>query len=103
MSLALLFYLYFYSYIWYKFFVTCRFSHYRNRALCRVLEALGKVFAECDTLQRELGEQYISNNFFAEYFLSGTRVPRKEKSPSRRLVTETVPLPSVLGDTRQRD
>jgi hypothetical protein len=26
----------------------------------------------------------------------------KEKPPSRRLVTETVPLPSVLGDTRQR-
>jgi hypothetical protein len=30
-------------------------------------------FAECDTRQRELGEQYIGNDFFAEYFLSGTR------------------------------
>jgi hypothetical protein len=27
----------------------------------------------------------------------------KQKPPSRRLVTKTVPLPSVLGDTRQRD
>jgi hypothetical protein len=79
--------------------VICRFSHYRNRALCQVPEALGKVFAECNTLQRELGEQYIGNNFFAEYFLLGTRVLGKEKPPSRRLVTETAPLPSVLGDT----
>jgi hypothetical protein len=34
---------------------------------------LGKVFAECDTRQRELGEQFIGNGFFAGYFLSGTR------------------------------
>jgi hypothetical protein len=39
-------------------------------------QELGKVFAECHSI---LG---------------------KEKSPSRRLVTETAPLPSVLGDTR---
>jgi hypothetical protein len=55
-------------------------NHYWNRALCRVTEALGKarktlgkVFAECDTRQRDLSEQYIGNDFFAEYFLSGTR------------------------------
>jgi hypothetical protein len=30
-------------------------------------------FAECDTRQRKLGELYIGNGFFAEYFLSGTR------------------------------
>jgi hypothetical protein len=54
--------------------------HYRNRALCRVPEALdkpgkalGKVFAECGTWQRGLGEQYIGKGFFAEYFLSSTR------------------------------
>jgi hypothetical protein len=35
--------------------------------------ALGKVFAECGTRQRELGEQCIGNGFFADYFLSGTR------------------------------
>jgi hypothetical protein len=38
-----------------------------------VLQALGKHFAQCDTQKRELGEQYIGNSFFAEYFLSGTR------------------------------
>jgi hypothetical protein len=36
-------------------------------------KTLGEVFAECGTRQRELGEQYIDNRFFAEYFLSGTR------------------------------
>jgi hypothetical protein len=41
--------------------------------------ALGKDFAECHSV---LG---------------------KENPPSRRLVTETAPLPSVLGDTWQRD
>jgi hypothetical protein len=37
--------------------------HYQKRALCRVLEALGKAlktlgkgFAECDTRQRRLGK-----------------------------------------------
>jgi hypothetical protein len=55
-------------------------THYRNRTLCRVSEALGKAwktlvegFAECDTRQRELDELYIGNSFFAEYFLLGTR------------------------------
>jgi hypothetical protein len=47
--------------------------HYQNQALCRVPEALGKNFSDCDTQQRELGEQYIGNDFFAEYFLLGTR------------------------------
>jgi hypothetical protein len=60
--------------------------------------------------QRELDEHYIGNGFFAEYFLSDTRqrlcrvslVLGKEKSLSRRLVMETSPLPSILGETRQR-
>jgi hypothetical protein len=30
-------------------------------------------FAECNTRQRTLGELYIGNGLFAEYFLSGTR------------------------------
>jgi hypothetical protein len=47
--------------------------HYQSRPLCRVLEALGKVFAECNTRQRTLGELYIGNDLFAEFFLSGTR------------------------------
>jgi hypothetical protein len=54
--------------------------HYRNQLLCRVSEThgkgyftLGKGFAECNTRQRTLGELYIDNSLFAEYFLSGTR------------------------------
>jgi hypothetical protein len=55
-------------------------GHYRKQAVYRVSDALGKVcktlgegFVEYDTRQRELGELYIGNNLFAEYFLSGTR------------------------------
>jgi hypothetical protein len=68
-------------------------SHYRNRALCRVPEALGKVFVECDTRQRKLGEQYISNDFFAEYFLSGTRqrLCRVSLGTRQRKVVVTTP------------
>jgi hypothetical protein len=51
-----------------------------------------------DIRQRELGEQYI--NFFA--FAECQSVLSKEKRSSRRRVTETTPLLSVLGDTRQR-
>jgi hypothetical protein len=51
-----------------------------------------------DIRQRELGEQYI--NFFA--FAECQSVLGKEKRSSRRRVTETTPLLSVLGDTRQR-
>jgi hypothetical protein len=54
--------------------------HYRNRRLCRVLQALGKAlktlgkgFAECRTRQRRLGTQCIGKAFFDEYFFSGTR------------------------------
>jgi hypothetical protein len=39
----------------------------------------------------------LSRVLFIEHSVLG-----KEKSPSRHLVTETAPLPSVLGDTRQR-
>jgi hypothetical protein len=55
-------------------------SHYRNRRLCRVPEALGKPlktlskgFAECRTRQRGLGTQCIGKAVFTEYFFSGTR------------------------------
>jgi hypothetical protein len=61
-------------------------AHYRNRALCRVSEALGKAwktlskaFAECDTRQKDLNKQYIGNNFFAEYFLSDTRPGTRQR------------------------
>jgi hypothetical protein len=55
-----------------------------------------------NTRQIELGKQYIDNGFFDEYFLSDTchSVLGKEKPLSRRLVTETAPLTSILGDTR---
>jgi hypothetical protein len=68
--------------------------HYWKQLLCRVSEALdniwktlGEGFAECDTRQRRLGELYIGNDFFADYFLSGTR---------QRLCR-------VRSDTRQRN
>jgi hypothetical protein len=95
--------------------------HYRNQLLCRVSPThgkgkftLGKCFAECNTRQRTLGELYIGNSLFAEYYLSGTRQALgkdfaecqtalgKEKSPSRRQVTVTDPLPSAVCGTRQR-
>jgi hypothetical protein len=91
--------------------------HYWNRRLCRVAEALGKalktldrVFVECRTRQRRIGTQCIGKAFFAEYFFRALdkdfaecqEVLDKEKQPSRRRVTETASLPSVLGDTRQR-
>lgn len=37
------------------------------------LKTLGEVFTQCDTRQIRLGELYIGNDFFVEYFLSGTR------------------------------
>jgi hypothetical protein len=56
--------------------------HYRNQLLCHVSQTHGKGFAECNTRQRTLGELYIGNRLFAEYFLSGTR---------QRKVTVTAP------------
>ena len=37
---------------------------------------LDKRFAECSLWQRGLGEQFIGNDLFAEYFMSGT--PQRE-------------------------
>jgi hypothetical protein len=34
-------------------------------------KTIGECFAECDTRQKKLGELYIGNDFFVEYFLSG--------------------------------
>jgi hypothetical protein len=39
-----------------------------SEALGKAWKTLGEGFAECDTRQRELGELYIGNGFFAEYF-----------------------------------
>jgi hypothetical protein len=68
----------------------------RNRVLCRVLEAigkiwktLGKVFAEYDTRQKELDEQYIGNDFFVEHFLSGTLPSVTRYSAKKAAVTAT--------------
>jgi hypothetical protein len=44
-----------------------------SKTLGKAWNTLGKGFAECDTRQSKLGELYIDNDFFAEYFLSGTR------------------------------
>jgi hypothetical protein len=48
------------------------YIHYRKRPLCRVSEALGKVSKTLDK-KKKIGELYIDNGFFADYFLSGTR------------------------------
>jgi hypothetical protein len=54
---------------------------------------LGKGFAECNTRQRTLGELYIGNSLFAEYFLSGTRqrICRVPFDTRQRKVTVTTP------------
>jgi hypothetical protein len=67
--------------------------HYRTQLLCRVSQTLGKGFAECNTWQRTLGELYISNSLFAEYFLSGTRqrICRVPFDTRQRKVTVTAP------------
>jgi hypothetical protein len=74
--------------------------HYRTQLLCRVSQTLGKGyftlgkgFAECNTRQRTLGELYIGNSLFAEYFLSGTRqiLCRVSFDTRQRKVTVTTP------------
>jgi hypothetical protein len=64
-------------------------------ALGKACKTLGECIAECDTRQSKLGELYISNNFFVEYFAECQQVLGKEKSPSRLLVTATEPMPSA--------
>jgi hypothetical protein len=44
-----------------------------TETLDKACKTLGEGFVECDTWQRKLGELYIGNDFFAEYFLSDTR------------------------------
>jgi hypothetical protein len=87
---------------------------YRNQLLCRVSKTLDKTwktlvkgFVECNTRQRKLGKLYIGNNFFVEYFLSGTRQRLCRVSAGTRQrkvdVTATESVPSVqCTDTRQR-
>jgi hypothetical protein len=75
-------------------------NHYRTQLLCRVSQTLGKGyftlgkgFVECNTRQRTLGELYIGNSLFAEYFLSGTRqrICRVPFDTRQRKVTVTAP------------
>jgi hypothetical protein len=82
-----------------------------NGPFCRVTETLGKGFADCDTRQIRIGKQYIGKAFFAEYLFSGTRqkgLPSVREHSAKKSgcygdeVTETVSLPSVKDDTRQR-
>jgi hypothetical protein len=83
-------------------------KHYRNRPLCRVLEALGKA-------RKTLGKECSTNCTSATASLPSTfcralgkelaechLVLGKEKSLSRRQVTVTDPLPSVFFGTQQR-
>jgi hypothetical protein len=84
-------------------------THYRTQLLCRALRALGK---PNKTLGKPLGKEVSANCTSATASLPSTfcralgkdchLVLGKEKSPSRRQVTVTEPLSSVLPDTRQR-
>jgi hypothetical protein len=92
-------------------------KYYRKQLLCRVSEALDKAwktlsksFVECDTRQRRLGELYIVNGFFAEYFLSGSRqrLCRVSLGTWQRKIIVTAPgdgdgacAECPLSDTRQ--
>jgi hypothetical protein len=78
-----------------------RTHHYRTQLLCRVSQTLGKersanwtsaTASLPSTFCRALGKE------FAECHLTLD----KEKSPSRRQVTVTDPLPSVFFGNRQR-
>jgi hypothetical protein len=69
---------------------------------------LGKHFAECDTRQESSANStsataFLPSTFYRTLdkdFVECQRVLDKEKRLSRCLVTS--PLPSILGDTRQR-
>jgi hypothetical protein len=85
------------------------YSHYRNRRLCRVPEALGKAL-------KTLGKEGSAHSASVKPSLSSTfswaldkevcRVPgghsAKKSSRYGAVLTETASLPSVPGDTRQR-
>jgi hypothetical protein len=70
------------------------YIHNRTQLFCRVFQALGKLFAECNSWQIGLGELYIGNGFFAEYFLSGARQRLFRVPPSSRQRKVTVTAPS---------
>jgi hypothetical protein len=69
--------------------------------LCRVPEALGKVFAECRTRQRGLGEQYIGKGVFAEYFFLGHSAQTLSSIFSWALGTDFVECQRVLGKEKR--
>jgi hypothetical protein len=80
-------------------------------SLDKAWKILGKIFVECDTRQRSLGELYIDNDLFVEYFCQALGkdffaechlVLGKEKSPSRRQMTETLPIATAHRDDRQQ-
>jgi hypothetical protein len=75
--------------------------HYRNRRLCRVSVALGKEgSAHSASAKPSLPSTF--SRALGKDFAECQEVLGKEKQPSRRRVTETASLPSVLADTRQR-
>jgi hypothetical protein len=58
----------------------------------------GECFTECDTQQRKLGELYIGNDFFVEYFLLGTRQRICRVSAVTRQRNKVVVTMTVNGD-----
>jgi hypothetical protein len=68
-----------------------------SEALGKAYKTLGEGFAECDTRQRKLDELYIGNDFFVEYFLSGTRQSvTLGKESSTNYISATTSLSSTF-------
>jgi hypothetical protein len=83
-------------------FVECHYQHGKHSAKSLSSVTLGKESsANCTSATASLPSTFyrVLDKDYAEC----RSVLGKEKPPLRRLVTETTPLPSVLGDTRQRD
>jgi hypothetical protein len=94
-------------FLFFSFLLTFSFYHYRNQLLCRVSKTFGKT---CKTLGKESSANCTSatasllSTFYRALdkdFTECRHVLGKEKLPSRRPITATEPLPSVLGDTQQ--
>jgi hypothetical protein len=90
------------------------YSHYQNRRLCRVPEALGKALKTLGKMshsakrarhtvhRQSLLCRVLFLGHSAKWFAECQRTLDREKQPLRHWVTETASLPSVPGDTRQR-
>jgi hypothetical protein len=100
-----------YSHLFTKLREHCSLSEYDALSSLKHSAKLKKYSAKClpsVTLDKESSTNSTSvtaslSSTFYRALTECHSVLGKEKLSSRRLVMETAPLPSVLGDTRQRD